>query len=346
MEKSFDAAYQRAGPLSQACDLLKEFGVNGKDIGERVGIDLEYLSPDSRVPFEACLLFLELCVQRTGCEHFGLLLGSRYAWKSHGIIQRLANEAPSLRIALQDFEAWQLGYASGAAVYLHRHGSDFAFGYGVYDRASYGSRQLYDLCAAVGCNMLQDLTGGRVSPIEICFHYDAPVNIIPYQRILNAPLRFNQDQFCLVIPGERIDEPRPDADPLRRQHILCEINAALGRTTNKLSARVKHLIRPQLLMGDPSMEGIARLLGMPSRTLRRRLAAEGTTFERIRDDVRYAAARELLDLTDVGLGEISAALAFASHSTFTQAFSRWSGASPAIWRQHLKQGVQGGKMQL
>jgi AraC-like DNA-binding protein len=96
---------------------------------------------------------------------------------------------------------------------------------------------------------------------------------------------------------------------------------------------VRHLVRPQLLRGDPSMAGLARQLGLGPRTLRRHLAAEGAVFETIRDEVRFNAARELLALTDLPVGEIADALAFAGHSAFDQAFRRWSGTSPTAWRR-------------
>lgn len=81
------------------------------------------------------------------------------------------------------------------------------------------------------------------------------------------------------------------------------------------------------------MAGMARSLGLGPRTLRRQLAAEGAVFETIRDEVRFNAARELLALTDLPVGEIAAAIAFASHSAFGQAFRRWSGLSPTMWRE-------------
>jgi AraC-like DNA-binding protein len=72
---------------------------------------------------------------------------------------------------------------------------------------------------------------------------------------------------------------------------------------------------------------------MSPRSLRRHLDAEGLSFEAVRDDVRFTVARELLEMTHLPIGEISAALAFASHSAFDQAFRRWSGTSPTAWRR-------------
>ena len=81
------------------------------------------------------------------------------------------------------------------------------------------------------------------------------------------------------------------------------------------------------------MSAVAAELGVHPRTLRRRLAVEGQTFERLRDRVRYAVAREMLEFTKIPISEISAFLAFASPGVFSAAFRRWSKMSPSTWRK-------------
>lgn len=328
----FSGAYQRAGPLVNAAALLREFGVAPAEMTQGLDIDLETVTADTRVSFPACLELLERAAERTGCSHFGLLLGARYSWDAHGVIYRLARDAPTLRQALLDWVTWQLGYSTGAVVYLYKSGQDFVFGYGIYDRVSPGSRQLYELSVSAESNIVRDLTAGQVTPSEILLCHKPPDDLRPYRAILKTPVRFNEHQCCLIIPGSAIDHPLPQADPVRRDQTLREIAAMLGATTASPSARLRHIIRPQLFREDPSMDGAAQTLGLTPRTLRRHLAEEGTTFHGIRDEVRFKAARELLDLTDLSIGEISTALAFASPSAFAQTFRRWSGMTALAWR--------------
>ena len=91
--------------------------------------------------------------------------------------------------------------------------------------------------------------------------------------------------------------------------------------------------QPQLMRDDPSLAGTARTLDVHPRTLRRKLAEEGVTFEEVRDQVRFIMATELLDLTDMSVGDISAAVSFATHAAFVRAFTRWSGLTPIAWRR-------------
>ena len=333
VRQGLSSAFQRAGAFAHLASVVRSLGGSPAAISAGLDVDLEALAADDLVPFADCLIVLERAAEQTGCGHVGLLMGAEYRWAQHGIIQRLAREAPTLREALQDFVTWQLGYTSGAAVYLHRFGADFALGYGIYDRVSPGSRHLYEAVVAIGCDMLRDLTDGRVAPLEIHLCHASPEDAAIYQRVLRVPVRFNQIQSCLIVPGADIDLPRPAAHPERRQDLIAQITRMLGLPAGQVGARVRHLVRSRLLRGDPSMAGMARCLGLGARTLRRQLAAEGAVFETIRDEVRFNAARELLALTDLPVGEIADALAFASHSAFGQAFRRWSGTSPTEWRR-------------
>jgi AraC-like DNA-binding protein len=86
------------------------------------------------------------------------------------------------------------------------------------------------------------------------------------------------------------------------------------------------------------MPAIAEDLGIHPRTLRRRLTQEGTTFDRLVDEVRMAVARELIELTDMPMSEIGDALAFAAPGVFTDWFRRAFGTPPSAWpRQRARE---------
>lgn len=322
---------QRVGPIAGLAALLGEFGIQSRAFGEEFGVDLDRLTPDAREPFGLMLRMLREAASRAGCPHLGLLLGSRYRPAEHGPIHRLMATAPTLRDALLDFVHWQFGYSTAAIVYLDRIGDDFALGYGAYERTAAATPLLYEMCAAIGVNMIHELTGGAVSPVEIHFAHRPAADLAPYQRILRAPVRFNQNQTCLVLRAAALDAPLPGFDPVARARLI-QAMAAHGFASLPASARLRRIVRPQILKDDPSMAGAARVLRVHPRTLRRQLAAEGVSFEQVRDEVRFMLARELLQLTDLPIGDISNALAFATHAAFVRAFRRWSGAPPTVWR--------------
>jgi len=51
------------------------------------------------------------------------------------------------------------------------------------------------------------------------------------------------------------------------------------------------------------------------------------------DEIRFAIACQLLSETDSGVSHVAGVLDYADPSAFTRAFRRWSGTTPAAWRQ-------------
>ncbi|WP_280139384.1 helix-turn-helix transcriptional regulator [Microvirga massiliensis] len=71
---------------------------------------------------------------------------------------------------------------------------------------------------------------------------------------------------------------------------------------------------------------------MHRRTLTRHLKDSGMGYRAIANEVRFEIARQLLEDTEVPLGQIAAALGYSEASAFTRAFRRWSGQTPTAWR--------------
>jgi hypothetical protein len=61
--------------------------------------------------------------------------------------------------------------------------------------------------------------------------------------------------------------------------------------------------------------------------------AEGTTFRKVLDTVRFAVAKEMLEDSRVAIPEIATALGYADYVSFTRAFKRWTGNTPGAWRK-------------
>jgi AraC-like DNA-binding protein len=323
---------QRAGVLSELPQVLRDMGADVSAVFEGCEIDPASLTPDTRVPFVALLNLLHKAAQDTDCPHLGLLIGLRFTFAIHGPIGRLMQSASTVREALVDFATWQAGYSSGAIVYLNRFGDDFAIGYGSFADSSPGSRVLYDAIIGVGVQMLRQLTKGAVKPLEAHLSYREPENPLDYARLLKLPIRFNQHRNCLILDAQAMRTPLSGADPEAREILLAEIWRTIFKTPPDFSTRTRRALRHVLHTGKPKMSTVASEMGLHPRTLERRLAVEGQTFAVLRDEVRLSVARELLELTDIPIGEIGAIVGFASPSVFTDAFGRLSGTSPSAWR--------------
>lgn len=88
-----------------------------------------------------------------------------------------------------------------------------------------------------------------------------------------------------------------------------------------------------LLAGTSSGDELAQALSRHRRALSRRLRAQGTTFQKVLDEVRFEVARQLLERSRTPIDEVAVALCYGDVSAFMHAFRRWTGTAAAQWRK-------------
>jgi AraC-like DNA-binding protein len=71
---------------------------------------------------------------------------------------------------------------------------------------------------------------------------------------------------------------------------------------------------------------------MSSRTLRRRLAKENTTFQALLDDLRRITAIHQLESDPCCADALASMLGFGDARSFRRAFKRWTGMTPSGYR--------------
>ena len=85
--------------------------------------------------------------------------------------------------------------------------------------------------------------------------------------------------------------------------------------------------------GPCELPGVARSLYMSARTLQRRLAHEGTSFNVMLDSLRRDLSLHHLEQVDTALAEIAYVAGFSDSSAFSRAVRRWTGKTPLEYRR-------------
>ncbi len=96
---------------------------------------------------------------------------------------------------------------------------------------------------------------------------------------------------------------------------------------------VRQAIVRQMATGEPSIDGVAALLGTSGRTLQRRLADGKTTFRSLTDQVRQSAAELYLEGSKRPLTEVAFLLGYSDLRAFVRAYRRWTGRTPGAARR-------------
>src|SRR4030095_8911584 len=95
---------------------------------------------------------------------------------------------------------------------------------------------------------------------------------------------------------------------------------------------VENALVPLLPHGKARLREVAAKLAMSERTLARRLAPEGTSFNAVLEELRFELAKRYIDDPDLSISEIAWLLGYQEVSAFTHAFKRWSGKTPRQMR--------------
>ncbi|MEN7531609.1 AraC family transcriptional regulator [Cupriavidus sp. 2SB] len=175
---------------------------------------------------------------------------------------------------------------------------------------------------------LQDVAGKSCPPVQANFAYPAPHYAAIYEEYLCCPCAFDQ-QACELIYDSAILDHKPQLAHLHTAALLQETcDRLIGQAKTSIGASGEVY---QFLMRSPgefpSMEAVASAFNMTSRTLRRRLDAEGTSFVAIVDDVRRSLATEYLKTTRMSGDDIAMLLGFSDTANFRRALKRWTGKS-------------------
>ena len=308
-----------SGPLLQQVQLLPE----------------DFSDPERSATFEELDRLLGACVRRTGCRHFGLLVGQSVGLESLGIAGRLARNAPSVGRALVDLEAFFILHDSGAVPHVAVRDGSATFTYSIYATGLRNADQVYDLALAAMLNIMRQLCGPSWRADAALLPRGRPDNIRPYREALQAPLRFDAMQAGLVFPSRWLQRPIAGADSLLHQLLRDRASIDRSQVSPLLLNDVRRAIRALLMTGECCREAVARRLDMHPRTLVRRLNEAGTTYQVLLDDMRAQIAKQLLHDTRSPVSRIAASLGFSDPTVFTRAFRRWTGLSPRQFRAAL-----------
>jgi AraC-like DNA-binding protein len=321
--------------------LLQSLGADPEEVLAGAGVDLTlFADPEHRVTLATHNRIVQHCAERTGCQHFGLLVGQQDGLQSLGLLGLLVKYSSDVQTALESLVRHLRTQVHGARANLVVEGKWAILTWEVHEPGLEAIDQLGDGAIAVYYNILGELCGPDWKPSEAWFAHRRPADITPFREFFRVPLRFDAEQFALVFPDALLKRRLPEANAQLRRLLQSEIDVLEERHQEDFPQQVRSVLRTALLTGRPKADHVAGLFRMHSRTLHRRLSEYGTGFQQLLDESRFEFAQQLLQDSSMGQGEISALLGYAAPGVFTRAFQRWSGTTPATWRAAHGRGLQ------
>lgn len=293
--------------------------------------EADLMRPDFHVPFEQAM---SLCRQALKVTPPGLALrvGHQLQVASHGPLGTAMQTAGDLRQALNTFIHFLPIRASFYDMTLQEQGEQTQIKCDVHtipaDLVPFFTEAI--VFSLVNC--IWFYAGRSDTLLEAGFAYPEPAYADLYRTTFETRIRFAQPTSTILFKSEllQLGSPEADADSFAISVQRCRQHQhSLGQVDNVV-AQVQ-----QFLWDNPgklwSIEEVAQVFAMSSRTLIRKMRDAHTSYQAVRDGVLQVQSVTLLNTMSVEATAIS--LGFAEASSFRRAFKRWYGANPSQYHR-------------
>ncbi|MFE3030629.1 AraC family transcriptional regulator [Streptomyces canus] len=319
-----------------------ERGIDVRPLLEEVGLDETVMrSAALRVSYRQGSAVIRRALELTGDEHLGLKVGAAQHLTAWGLLGFALMADDTLRHAIETGVKYQ--NLSGAMV-VWSAGTDEE------DRAFVLRADLPDpaMDPAIAVFLIEEAfasvvtlsrlsVGPAFAPTVVEFACPPPGRSDPYTALFGCPVRFGAPANRMVIDPAWARARMPGRDPVTYASTLELLDAQLASRRHQQDLlEVLEVSVAQSLPAIPSFAEQARRHATSERTLRRRLADCGTTYEALVEGVRRERVEQLLLRPELTLRDIARRAGFSDERALRRAVRRWHGTSPVHLRERMR----------
>jgi AraC-like DNA-binding protein len=320
-------------------DAIRHLGHDPQPLLDQFGLDPARLADvGARLSIPRYMRLGHAAIQLTGTPALGLRMGRSSRLSQAGLAGVTAAQAPTVREAARTLIRFEPLYGSNYRGQSSFHEDSEGAWLRFYSISPYNdyNRFVVDSILAGWLHQLSTLAGTEIIAEKIEIEFDAPAYANEYGALSENPVSFAAGVNQLRLSQHVLGLRNANHVPGTWRHLLqlCERELEQLTRTRSLRERITQLLGPLLNGGrEPDLEEVAARLKLPTWTLRRKLAEEGTRFRAILNDTRRDLAMTYIRDTELAFGEIAYLLGFASAEAFQRAFKRWNGQTPGEFRR-------------
>ncbi|MFD4353323.1 AraC family transcriptional regulator [Nocardia sp. NPDC058518] len=267
--------------------------------------------------------------------HPGLEVGLRYHLTTHGIWGFALVSSPTIREAIDvGLRFFDLTFSLGTVRAREAPDGDLQLLLDAPDVPRPLRRFFVERDVAAILTIQREVLPRPLTARRIEFAFPSPADgVSRYREILGVVPVFDAPETVIVVDAEVMDLPLPQSNPHTMTMAVAQCRELLTRRRGRTgcAGRVRDLLLTEIA-APPDADRVAEAMNMSGRTLRKRLAAEGTSYRTLLDEVREHLAEELLITARLPVEQIAHRLGYVEVSSFSQAFRRWKGVGPREFR--------------
>ncbi|EMH4719461.1 TPA: helix-turn-helix domain-containing protein [Pseudomonas aeruginosa] len=270
----------------------------------------------------------------------GLSLGEHYRLSDYGVAGLALQSAGTVGEALQLIKTNMLLFRKDIrGIAVRRSSCDTVdVDIDLQDKPDWPqSARLYhaNVLASAAYAVFRDLLLGELELVRLRLP-ERNGDVRAYEEYFRVPVYFAGAGITFTLPEELLEAEIATANSAVFQASLALGSKAFNtRVTREMGGYRQRIVALLEVLQDryPSIAWVARQLKVTERTLRRRLADEGTNYREVLDLVRHDRARQLLRDERLRIEEVAERLGYMDTSSFRHAFRRWTGQCANDYRQ-------------
>ncbi|WP_367138338.1 AraC family transcriptional regulator ligand-binding domain-containing protein [Saccharothrix sp. HUAS TT1] len=315
---------------------VAELGGRAEDYARAAGLPVAALDADDLlVPDRAVAAVLELAAAGLDCPDLGLRVAARQDFGMLGPLAPAIRNSPTVADALESTSRYLFLHARSVSLALvdDPHGAPdlVALHYGVPPDAPVGA-QAIDLGLGFLHRSITYLLGRPYGLRSVELPHTPTIPVAVYEEFFGVTVHTGQPAPLLRLPRALLRRPLARGDE-RVWRLALAFLAEQDPGGASLTARVRGVLTRSLGTVAPEIGAVARLVDLHPRTVQRRLAAEGTTFAAVLDEVRREAAKRYLTTTNVPMSQVAGMLGLSEQSALSRCCRRWWGSTPTAVRR-------------
>lgn len=329
----------RAASLRGFTGLVEELGGDPDLLLDRFGLSRDLIaSDDELVPITDHDLMLDAAAAELSCPDLGLRLAEVQDLSILGPLALAIQSSPTVTEALRCASRFMFVHSPALSVGIepdpHARPGVVSLTYRKDLHESSYSQQGTELGLGLFFRTAEALVGTRLGLRSVELPHQPVSPVQRYTDFFGTDVKFGRPVAALRVERRVLDQGFAAANDTIRRLAVQFLADNFPDPRTRASTRVRRIVAEGLAT-TPTIAHVARLLAVHPRTVQRQLAAEGTDFGTVLDEVRRDAAHRFITTTDLPLGQVAALVGFTEQSSLSHAVRRWFGSTPRELRRSL-----------
>lgn len=278
--------------------------------------------------------FAELAGRDPAGQSLSLRVGTAMKCDDYGAFGLAWKSAPNLRGSFVRSERYGRVLGSAETYRLEKNSDGWLFNLEKAGDGRLGMQLSNEASMSAVDVICKEVAVEEFRPSAVFFKHAPRGDVSIYERHFRCQVHFESGRDGLLVSDDCINAPNKLGDATIAgffdRHLEQELAALI--IDDGLEQKVRRIVANVLSEGVPTLNFVAAELGIGSRTLQRRLAEGGHSFQSVVDMARKDLSQRLLRETDYSLAEVAFLTGFSEQSGFTRAFKRWAGKTPRSYR--------------